>query len=127
MTNEISGSLIKVMREFGVVGLVTYIGGLILLMGFFFEQNFQRQIILGIVGMLLLLMSIFIIYIRLSIQKEREKSLIKMSESTGNRLAEQLGKKLSEKSIEAIIQKIRQTQKDLMIAIMGDIYNKKIE
>lgn len=121
MINTIGSSLIKVLREFGPVGLVTYAGGLILVAGFFFEQNFQRQITLGVVGVILLLFSIFIAHFRLKIQKDREKALVTMAESTCNRLAEQLGKSLTDKQVFGIIQKIRQTQRDLISAIAGNV------
>lgn len=114
----IEKSIIKVLREFGPVGLVTYVGAVILLCGFFFEQNIHRQLLLGSVGLILLFCAIFIAYFRLKIQKDREKALIQMAESTCNRLAEQLGKNLSNEQVFGIIQKIRQTQKDLISSIM---------
>jgi len=43
-----------------------------------------------------------------------------------NRLAEQLGKGLSDKQVFAIIQKIRQTQNDLLKAITGNNNEKNI-
>lgn len=125
MNNAISSSLIKVLREFGVVGVATYIGGIILLTGFAWERDFQREILLGIVGIALIALSIFIAYFRLKIQKDREKALIEMAESTCNRLAEQLGKNMTDNSIAAIIQKIRQTQKDLIIAIVSKTEDKE--
>lgn len=118
--NLIGASIIKVMKEFGIVGVVTYVGGIILLVEFIREQDLERQKILGIVGVLLLALSIFIAYFRLKIKKDREGALIKMAESTCNRLAEQIGKNLTEKSIETIAQKIRQTQRDLISAIVRD-------
>lgn len=123
MNDAISASLLKVLKEFGVVGVVTYIGGIILLIGFIREQNFQRQIMLGIVGVILLSLSIFIAYFRLKIQKDREKALIEMAQNTGNRLAEQLGENLSEKQVVSITQTIWQNQKDLITGIVGKIDN----
>ena len=120
MNGIVNASLIKVLKEFGIVGVVTYIGGLILLTGFIWEQNFQKQLLLGTVGVILLSLSVFIAYFRLKIQKDREKALIEMEGDTCNRLAEQLGKGLNDKQIFAIIQKIRQTQKDLLKAIVGN-------
>lgn len=117
-------NLTKVLREFGIVGLVTYVGGLILLTTFIWERNFQRQVLFGVVGVILLSLSIFIAYFRLKIQKDREKALINMAESTCNRLAEQLGKNMTNEAIFGIIQKIRQTQKDLISSIVGNIDNK---
>lgn len=121
MNETISLSLIKVLKEFGVVGVATYIGGIILLTGFIWEKDFHRQIMLGVVGLILIAFSIFIAYFRLKIQKDREGALIKMAESTGNRLAEQLGKNMNENQVAGITQKIRQTQKDLIAAIVGKV------
>ena len=115
----ISDSLIKVLREFGIAGVVTYVGGLVILGGFLFEVNQQRQILFGVVGVLLLSLSVFIAYFRLKIQRDREQALIDMTKNSGNRLAEQLGKNLTKEQTEAIVQKIRQNQRDLMEKILG--------
>lgn len=120
LTNTISDSLIKVLKEFGIVGVVTYVGGFIILGGFFFESNFQRQVLLGIVGVFLLSLSVFIAYFRLKIQRDREQALIDMVKNTSNRLAEQLGKDLSQEEIAGITQKTRQLQRDLMDKILGE-------
>lgn len=121
MNADVSLSLVKVLREFGVVGVSTYIGGTILLTGFIFEKDLYKQISLGLVGLILIALSIFIAYFRLKIQKDREKALINMAESTCNRLAEQLGKNMNDNQVAGIIQKIRQTQKDLITAIVGKV------
>lgn len=113
--------LIKVLREFGVVGVITYIGGFVILIGFIFEANFQRQILLGAVGLFLLTLSALIAFFRLKIQKDRERALIEMTQNTGNRLAEQLGKSLSEAQVVSITQTIWQNQKDLISAIVQNI------
>lgn len=112
-------SLIKVFREFGVAGVVTYVGGLVILGGFLFEVNQQRQLLFAVVGVLLLSLSVFIAYFRLKIQRDREQALIDMTKNSGNRLAEQLGKNLTKEQVEAIVQKIRQNQRDLMDRILG--------
>lgn len=118
--NQLSESLIKVLREFGVVGLVTYVGGLVILLGFLQEgKDFNRQVLFGVVGLLLLFISTFIAYFRLKIQRDREQALIDMTKNSGNRLAEQLGKDLTKEQREAIVQKIRQNQRDLMEKILG--------
>jgi uncharacterized membrane protein (Fun14 family) len=114
-------SLIKVLREFGIAGVVTYVGGLVILGGFLIETNQHRQILFGVVGVLLLSLSVFIAYFRLKIQRDREQALIDMTKNTGNRLAEQLGKNLSKEQVEAIVQKIRQNQRDLMDKILGSL------
>ena len=119
MNDTVNLSLIKVLREFGVVGVATYIGGIILLSGFIWEQNFERQVTLAVVGLILISMSIFIAYFRLKIQKDRERALIEMAQNTGNRLAEQLGKNLTKEQVVSITQTIWQNQKDLITAIVG--------
>lgn len=126
--NQISESLIKVLREFGVVGLVTYVGGLVILFGFLQEgKDFNRQVLFGIVGLLLLFISTFIAYFRIKIQKDREQALIDMVKNTGNRLAEQVAKNLSNEQVVSITQTIWQNQKDLITTIIGsDDKNKGI-
>ncbi len=121
MNDIINTSLIKVLKEFGIVGVVTYIGGIILLIGFIREPNFQKQLMFGFVGLILLSLSIFIAYFRLKIQKDREKALIEMAQNTGNRLAEQLGKSLDKDQVVSITQTIWQNQKDLITAIVGKV------
>ncbi len=118
--NQISESLIKVLREFGAVGLVTYVGGLVILLGFLQEgKDFNRQVLLGIVGLLLLFISTFIAYFRIKIQRDREQALIDMVKNTGNRLAEQVAKNLSNEQVVSITQTIWQNQKDLITTIIG--------
>lgn len=112
-------SLIKVFREFGIVGVVTYVGGVVILGGFLYETNQSRQILLGVIGILLLSFSIFIAYFRLKIQRDREQALIDMTKNSSNRLAEQLGKNLTKEQVETIAQKIRQNQRDITTAILG--------
>ena len=126
--NQISESLIKVLREFGVVGLVTYVGGLVILFGFLQEgKDFNRQVLFGVVGLLLLFISTFIAYFRIKIQRDREQALIDMVKNTGNRLAEQVAKNLSNEQVVSITQTIWQNQKDLITTIIGsDDKNKGI-
>ncbi|MBU1117552.1 hypothetical protein KKD37_01155 [Patescibacteria group bacterium] len=114
-----SESLIKVLREFGIAGLVTYVGSLVILWGFMRELNQQRQILLGVVGVLLLSLSISIAYFRLKIQRDREQALIDMVKNSSNRLAEQIGKDLTKEQVEAVAQKIRQNQRDITQAVLG--------
>ena len=112
-------SLIKVLKEFGIVGVITYVGGFVILGGFIFETNLQRQLLLGFVGSYLLSLSVFIAYFRLKIQRDREQALIDMVKNTSNRLAEQLGKNMTKEDIAGITQKTRQLQRDLMDRILG--------
>lgn len=119
--SKIHDSLIKVLREFGVVGVITYVGGLVILVGFVVEKNFERQVLFGVVGLFLLVLSAFIAYFRLKIQKDRERALIEMTQNTGNRLAEQLGKNMNKEQVVSITQTIWQNQKDLISAIVGKV------
>jgi len=118
--NLIQNSLIKVLREFGAVGLITYLGGLVILFGFLREEGFNRQILFGIVGVFLLFLSTTIAYFRIRIQRDREQALIDMAKNVCNRLAEQVAKNLSSEQVTAIIQKIRQIQRDLITTIIND-------
>lgn len=115
--NSVESSLIEVLREFGPVGVSTFIGGLILLTKFANENLLNRQILFGLLGLILISLSVYIAYFRLKIQKDREKAYIMMAESTCNRLAEQLSKNMNDHQVDAIIQKIRQTQKDLIESV----------
>lgn len=116
--DQLQVSIIKVLREFGVVGLVTYLGGLIILLGFLREQDLTKQIIFGIAGLLLLAIATFIAYFRIETQRDREQALIDMAKNTGNRLAEQLGKNMSNEQVVSITQTIWQNQKDLITTII---------
>lgn len=122
--NLIENSLIKVLREFGVIGLITYAGGVVLLIGFLREPNLTRQILLGIVSIILLFLAAAMSYYRMKIQKDREKALVEMVQNTGNRLTEQLGKNLTKEQVVSITQTIWQNQKDLIEAITKDIPTK---
>lgn len=116
--NQLESSVIKVLREFGIVGLVTYIGSMIILLGFLRENDLTKQLIFGIAGLLLLVIATFIAYFRIKIQRDREQALIEMAKNTGNRLAEQIGKNMTNEQVVSITQTIWQNQKDLITTII---------
>ncbi|OGK16337.1 hypothetical protein A2862_03320 [Candidatus Roizmanbacteria bacterium RIFCSPHIGHO2_01_FULL_38_41] len=116
--DQLESSVVKVLREFGIVGLVTYVGSLIMLFGFMREPNLTRQLIFGVAGLLLLVIATFIAYFRIKTQRDREQALIDMAKNTGNRLAEQLGKNMSNEQVVSITQTIWQNQKDLITTII---------
>ena len=68
----ISAILIKVFREFGLLGVITYAAGLISLGNFLWIDNFNKQILFGVIGVTLFALSTFIAYIRMRKQNERE-------------------------------------------------------
>lgn len=117
LKNQIPNSLVGVLREFGIMGVVTYVGGAIMLFLFPVQNEFNRQLLYAISGLSLLFLASFISYIRIKAQRDREKSLIEMTQNTGNRLAEQLGKNMSNEQVVSITQTIWQNQKDLVTAI----------
>lgn len=124
--DQLESSVVKVLREFGIVGLVTYVGSLIILFGFMREPNLTRQLIFGVSGLLLLVIATFIAYFRIKIQRDREQALIEMAKNTGNRLAEQLGKNMTNEQVVSITQTIWQNQKDLITTIIqANSENKK--
>ena len=116
--DQLESSVVKVLREFGIVGLVTYVGSLIMLFGFMKESNLTRQLVFGVAGLLLLIFATFIAYFRIKTQRDREQALIEMAKNTGNRLAEQLGKNMSNEQVVSITQTIWQNQKDLITTII---------
>ena len=58
-----------------------------------------------------------ITYLRIKSQREREKSTTDLAQNSCNRLAEQLGKGLTDRQVDTICQKIRQIQKDTRLTI----------
>ena len=89
-----------------------------MLFGFMREPNLTRQLIFGVAGLLLLVIATFIAYFRIKTQRDREQALIDMANNTGNRLAEQLGKNMSNEQVVSITQTIWQNQKDLITTII---------
>lgn len=118
LLDQLELSLIRVLREFGIVGLVTYIGSLIILLGFLRENDLTKQLVFGVAGLILLAIATFIAYFRIKIQRDREQALIEMAKNTGNRLAEQLGKNMTNEQVVSITQTIWQNQKDLITTII---------
>ena len=116
---SIGNSLIEVLREFGAAGLVTYVGGFILLIYFPFIHELNSQLLFGFVGLFLLSLASFIAYFRIKAQRDREKALIEMVQNTGNRLAEQLGKNMTKEQVVSITQTIWQNQRDAFYTILG--------
>ncbi len=124
LKNQLPNSLIGIFREFGIIGVATYIGGAIMLYFFPAQGDFGKQVLFAVSGISLLFLATFISYSRIKTQREREKSVIEMVQNANNRLAEQIGKGLTDKQIEAIIQKIRQNQRDLLTTIFSQSIEK---
>jgi len=124
VSDEPKSSLAQILREFGIMGYIAYIGGLILLTFFPFQGELSKQILFSLSGLFLLTLATLITYHRISAQRAREKSLIEMTQNANNRLAEQLGKGLTEKQVEFIGQKIRQNQRDLFATISNQKLDK---
>lgn len=118
MVKIISDSLIKVLKEFGVIGVITYAAGLISLGNFLWSDKFNEQILFGVIGVVLFGISGFIAAIRIRAQSYREKSLIEMVQNSSNRLAERLNENVQKDQAVSITQTIWQTQKDLIEAIL---------
>lgn len=114
-----SNSLISVLREFGIVGALTYLGGGVMIFLFPQQREFNRQVLYAISGLFLLALAGFISYIRIKVGRDREQFLIEMARETCNRLAEQLGKNIPSQQIDGIIQKIRQIQRDITVTIFS--------
>jgi hypothetical protein len=115
--------LLDVFRDFGAPGVLTYVGGVILLYRFPKETDQNKLIVYAVCGVSLLTLATIISYLRIKAQREREKLLIEMAQNSCNRLAEQLGKGLSDRQIDVISQKIRQLQRDMR----DTIFNQPIE
>lgn len=116
-------TILDIFREFGLLGVITYIGGILLLYYFPKQEEFSEQALYAVSGMCLLSLATLIYNFRIKAQREREKSLIEMVQATCNRLAEQIGKKMPDKQVFGVIQKIRQVQRDLI----GEIYKHSID
>lgn len=125
LKNNISNSLIQVMREFGPIGVITYVGGFIMLFIFPFRSELNEQILFSFSGLFLLSLATYISYLRIKAQRDREKALIEMTQNSGNRLAEQLGKNMSNEQVVSITQTIWQNQKDLVEAVFEGTTNHK--
>lgn len=109
--------LIDIFREFGLLGVVTYLGGVIMLYFFPRQNEFNLQVLYAISGLILLALATIILYIRIKAQREREKTLIEMGQNSCNRLAEQVAKGLPDKQVDTITQKIRQIHRDIFTAV----------
>ena len=112
-------NLVGVLREFGIMGFVTYVGGAIMLILFPIQADFNKQVLYSVSGLFLLSLATLISYSRIKAQSVREKAIIEMTQNACNRLAEQLGKNLTEKQVDAISQKIRQLQSNLISALFS--------
>lgn len=112
-------NLIGILREFGIMGVVTYAGGAIMLFMFPVQGDFGKQVLYAISGLFLLLLATLISYSRIKAQGIKDKAMIEMTQNVCNRLAEQLGKNLTEKQTEGITQKIRQLQRDMLAIVFS--------
>lgn len=120
LVKQIETNLIQVLREFGPVGLITYVGGLIILISFFLSNDFNKQVLFSITGIVLILLSVTILALRIQKQWLREKSLVDMVTFSSNRLAEKINENVQKEQVTSITQTIWQTQKDLIGRILKD-------
>ena len=119
LKNQQHDSLIGVLHDFGIMGVVTYVGGVIMLFVFPFQDDFGKQVLYSISGLFLLFLATLISYSRIRAQSMKDKAMIEMTQNACNRLAEQLGKNLPDKQVVGISQKIRQLQRDLMATVFS--------
>ena len=113
--NSISESIIIVLKEFGVVGVLTYVAGLISLSNLFFiKRDIESKIIFGVIGLVLFVLSWILAYFRMKIQKDRDEALVKMVSDSNRILANKVGGNCTNEQVIAITQSIWQTQKDLI-------------
>lgn len=119
LKNKPQDNLISVLREFGIMGVVTYVGGAIMLFMFPIQSDYGKQVLYAVSGLFLLFLATLISYSRIKAQSMKDKAMIEMTQNVCNRLAEQLGKNLTEKQVDAITQKIRQLQRDLLVTVFN--------
>lgn len=114
MWKSISNDLIRVLKEFGPIGVITYVAGLLSLGNLFFSNDLYRQILFGVIGLVLFILSWILAYFRMRIQKDRDEALIKMVSDSNQALADKVGGNCTNEQVISITQSIWQTQKDLI-------------
>lgn len=119
--NLFRDNLIAVLREFGLAGFVAYVGGVIMLFLFPAQSDLNKQILYALSGLILLFLATLISYSRIKAQSLKDKAMIEMAQNVCNRLAEQVGKNLTERQVDGIIQKIRQLQRDLLATVYSPL------
>jgi len=119
LKNKSHDSLVNILREFGIMGVVTYVGGVIMLFMIPIQNDFRKQVLYAISGLFLLLLATLISYSRIKAQSIKDKAMIEMTQNACNRLAEHLGKNLNKRQVDGITQKIRQLQRDLLTTVFG--------
>ncbi|OGE36986.1 hypothetical protein A3E45_01925 [Candidatus Daviesbacteria bacterium RIFCSPHIGHO2_12_FULL_43_11] len=105
-------AFIEIYGAFGLPGLFPFIGGLVLLVFLPFQSNVESQKVYGILGLILMSISVLIYKIRSDRVTKIELGLINMTTETNKRLAEQTAKTMSIKERQDLLQKIRQINND---------------
>lgn len=117
MFKLISDSIIKVLREFGLLGVLAYVGGMIFVITLLFVDDFNKQILFGLLSLLLFILSTSIAYLRMKLQRDRDVALINQVGSTTKLLADKVGGNCTNEQVVSITQTIWQTYKDLGILL----------
>lgn len=65
MKYQNQNNLISILREFGIMGVVTYVGGAIMLFMFPIQSDFGKQVLYAFSGLFLLLLATLISYSRI--------------------------------------------------------------
>ncbi|HCU47613.1 TPA: hypothetical protein DIC39_00930 [Patescibacteria group bacterium] len=113
MSKWFSDSLVKVMREFGLFGALTYVGGLISFINIIWVDSLERQILFGGIGLFLFTLSTYIVYFRMKVQLDRDVALIKQVGESTKILADKVGGNCTNEQVVSITQSIWQIHKDL--------------
>lgn len=129
MWKIISDNLIKVLQEFGVIGVLTYVAGMISLWNLFSQDELNQRILFGVIGLVMFIISSSIAYFRMKLHKERDEYLIKKVMESNSKLAERINNNFTNEQVVSITQTIWQSQKDLIESILDvdldEVRNKK--
>ncbi|OGW71072.1 MAG: hypothetical protein A2047_04320 [Omnitrophica bacterium GWA2_41_15] len=101
------------MREFGLFGALTYVGGLISFINIIWVDSLERQILFGGIGLFLFTLSTYIVYFRMKVQLDRDVALIKQVGESTKILADKVGGNCTNEQVVSITQSIWQIHKDL--------------
>lgn len=102
----------KALNDFGILGLISYIGAIVLIVVVYKKTNFNEQLIFGGIGLILLLFSGWVNYLKNKQETRKVLAFIDCSKHTAVTLASKLDNKDKEQTV-SITQTIWQNQKDL--------------
>ena len=126
MKDYLLNILLKILNRHGILGLISFVGGFIII-AFVRNSEIKKQIIVLIIGSILLIYSGIIYWSNCRYEYKKDRDIIFRLREISVSLAHKLDREMSNEQIVSITQTIADTQKELIGILGSKKYNEQIK